>query len=231
DAFKVDYSYVYNVNRIFSEKSAASDLHGKLHLANTSYKVRPSLALSGFAYLLDFDHAAALSTQTLGIRLSGKLVNDLAFTLSYANQQEHGDNPNDFNADYYLAELKGKWEMLGWTVGYESLGSDNDVGFSTPLATGHKFQGFADKFLKTPANGVADWYVGFNGMVSGIKLAVTYHQFDSVKNHLDYGSEIDFTAAYNVTDKCNVLLKYAQYDAKELATDTDKVWFMVTHKF
>ena len=99
------------------------------------------------------------------------------------------------------------------------------------MATGHKFQGFADKFLKTPANGVADWYVGFNGMVSGIKLAVTYHQFDSVKNHLDYGSEIDFTAAYNVTDKCNVLLKYAQYDAKELATDTDKVWFMVTHKF
>jgi hypothetical protein len=32
-------------------------------------------------------------------------------------------------------------------------------GFTTPLATLHKFQGWADKFLTTPVNGLADLYV------------------------------------------------------------------------
>ena len=47
------------------------------------------------------------------------------------------------------------------TLGYEVLGSDDGKkGFATPLATGHKFQGFADKFLTTPNDGVQDLYVG-----------------------------------------------------------------------
>ena len=32
--------------------------------------------------------------------------------------------------------------------------------FQTPLATGFKFQGWADKFLTTPPNGVRDLYAG-----------------------------------------------------------------------
>jgi hypothetical protein len=36
-------------------------------------------------------------------------------------------------------------------VGYELLGSDNgEYGFATPLATLHKFNGWADQFLGTP---------------------------------------------------------------------------------
>ncbi|WP_105169726.1 alginate export family protein [Pseudoalteromonas sp. T1lg23B] len=231
EALRVDYSYIYNVNRIFGQKSAASDLHGKLHLGNISYQANPDTSITGFAYLFDFDTAPAISTQTFGIRFSGKLFDEVAYTLSYANQQEYADNPNDFSADYLLAQVQGKLSHLGWTIGYESLGSDNGVGFSTPLATAHKFQGFADKFLGTPPNGVADWYFGLNGALSGVKLAVTYHQFDSVKNDIDYGSEIDFTATYKVSDRCNLLLKYAMYDADEVATDTDKLWLMLSHKF
>ena len=34
-----------------------------------------------------------------------------------------------------------------------------EKGFTTPLATLHKFQGFADKFLTTPANGIRDTYI------------------------------------------------------------------------
>ena len=45
--------------------------------------------------------------------------------------------------------------------GYEVLGADNGVAltsFQTPLATLHKFQGWADKFLVTPPNGLRDAY-------------------------------------------------------------------------
>ncbi|TMP29090.1 hypothetical protein CWB99_09980 [Pseudoalteromonas rubra] len=231
DALTFDYGYVYNVNRIFGEKSAKSDLPGRLHLGNVAYQVSPAFSVSGFAYLLDFEHNTAISTRTLGVRVAGKAFDNVKYTLSYAQQQDYGDNPTDFSTDYFLAQVKGKFKKLGWTIGYESLGSDNGVGFSTPLATAHKFQGFADKFLGTPPNGVADWYVGVNGMVSGVKLGVTYHKFDSVENSIDYGSEIDFTAAYKVTEKCKLLLKYAMYDAEALASDTDKLWLMLAHKF
>lgn len=231
DKLKVDYSYVYNVNRIFGEQSAASDLRGKLHLGNVSYQVSEKTAVTGFAYLLDFESALAISTRTLGMRVSGDVVDNVSYTLSYASQQDYGDNPKDFSVDYALAELKGQVGKVGWTVGYEALGSDNGVGFTTPLATAHKFQGFADKFLGTPANGVVDWYVGIRGAVAGVKLGLTYHQFDSQKNDIQYGSEIDLTAAYKVSDKCKVLLKYAAYSADELATDSNKFWFMLSHTF
>ena len=36
------------------------------------------------------------------------------------------------------------------------LGSDNGVGFSTPLNNGHRYQGWADKFLATPGDGIED---------------------------------------------------------------------------
>ena len=39
---------------------------------------------------------------------------------------------------------------------YESLEGNGARGFSTPLATLHAFQGWADVFLNTPADGVDD---------------------------------------------------------------------------
>lgn len=48
-------------------------------------------------------------------------------------------------------------------TGYELLGSDNGVGFSTPLATKHKFNRWSDKFLDTPGEGLQDVYTIFKG--------------------------------------------------------------------
>lgn len=231
ESLKFDYSYVFNVNRIFGEDSNKSDLHGKLHFANAAYQVNKQFNVSVFAYLYDFDAALASSTQTMGVRATGQLSDSLSYTLSYATQQDYADNPNSFDADYILAELKGKVSKLGWKVGYELLGSDNNIGFSTPLATGHKFQGFADKFLATPGNGLADLYFGVNGQLADIKLSATYHFFDSDAQSIDYGQELDLTAAYALSSNCNVLFKYAMYNADDYATDTDKVWLMLTHKF
>ena len=42
--------------------------------------------------------------------------------------------------------------------GIEYLEGNGTIGFSTPLATLHKFQGFADVFLTTPASGITDAY-------------------------------------------------------------------------
>ena len=156
----VDYSYVYNVNRIFGPDGGAkpADLHGQFHLLNTGYKINKDHKVNAYAYLLDFDTAASSSTDTYGVSYNGKF-GPVMVNAAYATQSEAGDNAKDFSADYYNFEVGTKVSSVTLLAGIESLGSDNGVGFSTPLATLHKFQGFADKFLGTPGEGIEDIYL------------------------------------------------------------------------
>ncbi|MEI8045213.1 MAG: hypothetical protein WCL11_27625, partial [Verrucomicrobiota bacterium] len=48
---------------------------------------------------------------------------------------------------------------LSGLVGYEVLEGNGTIGFATPLATLHAFNGWADMFLSTPANGLKDFYL------------------------------------------------------------------------
>ncbi|MCK9503185.1 MAG: alginate export family protein [Porticoccaceae bacterium] len=225
-ALNLDYSYLYNVNRIFGEDSPNSDLHGEIHLINSSYSINETQKLSAFVYLLDFDQAHTLSSQTVGLRYQGQF-SPFAITASLAQQQDYGDNSNDYDALYGLVEISGKLSALTWGLGYELLGEDNGVAVATPLATGHKFQGFADKFLTTPANGIEDTYVSAAGSIAGINLNATYHNFKSDQGSIDYGNELDMTAGFAVSKNCSLLVKYAHYEADTFATDTDKIWLMV----
>ncbi len=232
DAFSLDYSYVYNVNRIFVEDSKKTDnFSGNLHLANATYKINKSHKLSGFAYLLDIENAAASSTNTYGVLYNGKF-NNIMVNASYASQTDAGDNTKNFDTSYYNIELGTKLEKVTLLAGMEVLGSDDgNVAFSTPLATLHKFQGFADKFLGTPANGVEDIYVTAKTAINGVKLAATYHDLSSNEGGIDYGSEIDLVAAYKIDPACTVLVKFANYSADNFSTDTNKLWLQLAAKF
>src|SRR5690606_28802578 len=122
-----------------------------------------------YAYLLDFtetqDGAMANSTQTYGLSFAGsaKLTDDVdaLYRFEHATQRDYASSPLDYQADYYLAELGAKFlKNYGISIGYEVLGSDNGVAaFRTPLATLHAFNGWADRFLVTPADGLEDTYI------------------------------------------------------------------------
>lgn len=232
DALKFDYSYVFNVNRIHGPDDGANpaDWHGNFHFVNTSYKINKEHVVKAFAYLFDNDDAAANSTNTYGVDYTGNF-GPVTANLAYASQSDSNDNPNDFDADYYKAELSGKLGTVKLAAGIETLGSDNGVGFGTPLATGHKFQGFADKFLSTPGDGIEDVYVSAVTKVAGVKLVAAYHDFSSDENDIDYGTEIDLVAAYQLNKQTNLMLKFASYDADDFATDTTKFWAMATVAF
>ena len=116
-------------------------------------------------------------------------------------------------------------------AGYELLGSDNGVGFTTPFATLHKFQGFADKFLATPGQGIQDIYVTAVTKVSSVKLVATYHNLTSDVDGIDYGNELDLVAVYKINKSYGVLAKFAVYSADDKATDTNKLWIQATAKF
>jgi len=225
-----DVSYVYNVNRIFGSESAKGDLDGKLVLANANYKLDKNHKLTGFMYNMDFNTALALSNRTLGVSYDGK-VSSITIHASYATQTDTGDNTVDYSADYWALELSKKVSAINLALGFESLGSDNDTGFITPLATLHKFQGFADKFLATPDAGVNDLYVKASGKWDSLGLTAVYHKLDSAQGSIDYGTELNLVATYPLAKKVGLLVKYANYSADDLATDTSKAWAMLNFKF
>ena len=107
-------------------------------------------------------------------------------------------------------------------------------GFATPLATLHKFQGWADKFLTTPANGIEDLYVNASanfkafGGLDSLGLVLSYHDYQAEHISADYGSEVNASVTAKF-QKVAFMLKYADFSQGVLATarDTNKLWMQV----
>jgi len=237
---KVDATYVWSIRTIngvdgFGARPQA--ISGDSVFVNVSYKLKP-VTITGIAYLIDEENPLlrANSNQTYGLRAAGALPlgNDtrLTYAASYARQSDYGRNPNDYRADYSLVELGLEHKALRLSAGHEVLGAGRRGGataFQTPLATLHRFQGFADKFLATPADGIRDLYAGAGVVVpkvagfAPITAQVTYHRYDSDRGGIRYGDEINFVATAKL-GRTLFLAKYADYDADGFATDTRKFW-------
>lgn len=196
------------------------------------------VTLKAFGYLLDFDEAIqfANSSDTFGLRVTGAIPvpghAPITVAASYARQTDAGSNPGNYAADYLALDLGTA--VAGFTVnaGVELLGSDNGRSFQTPLATLHKFNGWADVFLTTPAQGLEDIYfsVGrrFPSVTSlpGLNAVVAYHAFSSDVGGLDYGDEWNAQVGYK-PGKFGVVAKYASYQADGFSVDVQKVWLQL----
>ncbi len=237
---KFYYAYVWNVNRIFGNNSAAGDHSSNNHLFNVEYSGLEFAKVTAYAYLLDNNDVPGFSTNTFGIRFEGKVnVIDntkVVYEAEYANQTDAKDNAGDYSVNYFHVAGGVNFEGATLKVGFESLGSDDGAAsFKTPLATLHKFNGWADKFLGTPADGLQDFYVSgaykFPEMVKGLKAAVIYHKFTSEFGDTDYGDEIDAVLSYAINKNYSVAVKYADYNADAYSVDTQKFWVTLAAKF
>jgi hypothetical protein len=229
EAFKLDYMYVSQRNRIFGEDK---DQDAKDNLINASLKTQLGL-LSAYAYLLEVDDNTDNGIDTFGLRFAGdKQIKDakLLYSAEYATQ-DADSSATAYSADYYALEVGAVFSGITTKFGYEVLGSDDGLyGFATPLATLHKFNGWADQFLTTPKEGLVDMYasVGFP-VVSGA-LTIMYHAFEADESSAtvdDLGSEIDVVFTLPIAKHYTLGVKYAAYSAGDAGAgkvDTDKVW-------
>lgn len=234
----VDVSYVDQVNRIFGDDSPIGRFNSDSYLINAKYDVPledAKLSFTGYGYLLDLS-AAGQSSQTYGGFAYFK-KGIFGLRGGYANQSDFADQPIDFNADYYTVEGTIAKNGLTGAVGFEVLGSDDGtISFSTPLATLHKFNGFADVFLNTPSAGLEDLYgkIGYKTKAVGplpfINMFAVYHDFNSNEGDSDYGSEIDAVVATKL-GKTGLLFKYAYYDANAFSTDRTRFSVQLDYKF
>jgi hypothetical protein len=237
-----DATYLNQVNRVFGRNSPQGRYNGDTFLGNVSYQF-PVGKLTGFGYWLEFDPIANVpaavrdSSETFGLRFAGERPLSkfkLGYIASYATQQQYSDNPLNFDNDYYLLEFTGTYRQFSLGAGLETLEGNGVKGFTTPLATLHKFQGWADKFLTTPVNGVEDRYANAGVTLKGVgpldtlSAQLSYHDYQAERISQNYGSEIDL----QIQAKWQRFLgtvKYGDYDADALFTDTTKFWVQLEY--
>jgi len=237
-ASSVYYAYVWEVRKIFGPDGPHPG--SESHLVNLSHRFGPGLRVTPFAYLLDFGQDdPANSVNSYGLRLSGETGSGddglrLAWEATWARQEDAGLNPVDFTADFVAVETRLTRPGLGTlTAGYQILGSDDGAfGFRFPLGTNHKFQGFADNFLTTPAEGLRDLYFAVAGDLPwGIGGQAIYHRFWTDEGGADLGSEIDLVLSRAITPLWSVLAKAAYYDGRGGEPETTRVWLQTELRF
>jgi len=241
---KADLTYAWSVRTIWGIDGVGARqqaVSGDNLFGNISVQTPVGKAVA-FAYLVDQDEAAMqgfrLSSQSYGVRLDGNRPlgkAKIAWQLSYARQSDWHRNPNDYTADYWLADVAVDLGGPQFGAGYEILGADKGAAltsFQTPLATGFKFQGWADKFLTTPPDGVRDLYASAGwgwkalGPLKAVTLQVIWHDYRSDRASRSYGDEIGLLASAKL-GKVTASARYAHYDADTFATDTDKFWLQL----
>lgn len=231
--FATDYSYVAGVQRIFGDRL---QLDG--HLLQVQFEPWADHTWTGYGFSLDYDDPSALSTSTFGIELAGRRAVSETVSVRYeaeaAEQRDTGDNPLSVDTDYRLGSLglgvgslalSATWELLGGAGG-------GDRAFATPLATLHKWNGWADQFLQTPPEGLETVSFEARGPL-GPRLAwiVAYHDFAADQGDLDFGSEVDVQLTYVAPWQQTFAVKLADYSAGDRSTDTRKIMVWSSYTF
>ena len=249
--FALYYAYIDQVNTIFGSEDATpiannaaqpSEVDSESHLVQLRYIAGEAFNAVAYGYLLDLQDWSAdtLSSQTIGARIHGKIPSlPLRYVAEYATQQDYADNQIDYEADYYNVELAYllpasvvKGEIA---TGYEVLGSDEGVrGFQTPLGTKHKFNGWNDLFLNTPADGLADSYLSFKvNPIEKVSLGGEYHYYTTDENSRYLGQEYGLVLSSALPLKgTSVLTKWSNFESEDASlVDTRKVWVQMEYKY
>jgi hypothetical protein len=242
------YAYSNQVNRIYGTQASTSGANNgiwnkaNIHLINASYAGLPFGKITGYSYLLDIPDSPTLSTKTFGARFEGKHKLGGDFTgllnLEYARQSDYADNTANYNLDYYSIEPAVTYGQFTLKGQYESIKGNGTQAVQFALGTNHAFDGWVDKFLTTPVNGLVDANVGLtytakseNKWLNGTKATVVYHDFSAERGNTNYGTEWDGVVEQTFAKYYTVGIKAGSYNADKLYTDTVKIMPYVQFKF
>lgn len=239
----LDYSYLWQTNRINGSNSPVGQVDTDTHLLRAAWAL-PVGTLGAHAYWVELDDLSPLnSNRTLGLRLDGsRPVGEgwqALYSAGWSRQGGHGDRPGEFTLDFWELDGgvagpagRGRFTLRG---GVETLGGDREGrGFVTPLATLHLFQGFADVFLSTPPGGLQDRRVratftrGEVPTLGSLRIALAYHDFErnvsaseaaggpgTIPPFTDLGREWNVTVAAQPRPGVTLMFEWADYEAAD----------------
>lgn len=197
-------------------------------MANVRYAGLPEAKVSVFYYAVDEERAPTTSWQHAGIRVDG-VIKDFLYEASYVDQADYKDGTTP-DAKYTDLQLGYKFGPVTVKVEQEVL----EKGFKTPLATLHAFNGWADRFLTTPTNGLEDLNVKLLAKLADYSFVLAAHDFKAEASSEKFGQEVDFSVSKPLTSKLTAMLKAADFNADGKTTgytnDTTKVWLQLAYK-
>jgi len=251
---------------------------GDLDIANLKYRISPTESLVGYGYLSNFADLgfgngwfgpAALnapvgttnananqSNKTFGLRLDGIHPFNpnlrALYTAEYAKQTDYSGGDDRIDAHYY--KLGGGVGIDNFSIraDHETLSSnDGKYAFQTPFGTNHLFQGWVDKFLTTPKEGIKDNFVTATYKYGDFLFYTDYHVFNSDEDFNQvgggkgdrYGKEWNAAVTYNYSKNIMTKIEYGkyseddQYRASATANaalrirDTEKLWLTAMYTF
>ena len=215
-------------------------------LLHAAYDVNPALKITAYDYMLANIH------DTYGLALTGKvnLGSNVKYRLEYAKQKDPSrtigvDQNVKADAEYYNIDLGTNINGVILGANYEfasgTTGTDGKTAFTTPLATGHKFNGWADvaNIGSNGGAGLKDSNVRLGYKAAGFgKLLAVYHKFTADKavgGKDDLGKELDMLYANKVPgyNNLNFLIKYASFSKGDIihTNDVKKGWVQLDYKF
>ena len=241
--FTASYAHAWRVNRVFGPDSPQGIWRDtRIHLARLGVRPAKDHQLTAYAYGLDLPSAPALSSRTIGVRASG--AHDLKgglrglYAIEHARQSPRGDNPATASHGYWLIEPGVSLGTTSLRIGYERLAGDGRTALQTPLATLHAFNGWADKFLTTPPDGLRDIYVDVAhgiaptaSVLGGAAFRLVYHDYRATRGDRAYGREWNARISYPIMPWLGGTLTAARYEARGFATDTTKLWAQLDARF
>jgi hypothetical protein len=270
DGLTLSYAWLYRINRVYGPNppvpsntpaaaaGQANYFKSDSHIMDGVYTGVPGLRMEAYAFLLDLSApayatlptqisaTARLSTATYGGRgdygfapvdgVTAKLTGEFAHQTNYAG------NPLSFGLNYWLGEGSVTWKGLTGLAGYELMEGNGTIGFATPLATLHAFNGWADLFLTTPANGLKDFYLrGTYALpadfiaAKSLNLNATWHDFRTDTLDRAIGGEWDLSAELVLDANLSFMAKYADYAGTGTAfggfADKSVFWLQTGYKY
>lgn len=234
------YEYIARANRIFGRESSFGDWEMDGHAAGAAWAGWAAGKLTGYGYLFDIDDRPDLSSQTYGVRWEAYGFDMQGWRFKYiaeaAWQSDYGNHRGGYDAEYYLLKPSLSNGPVTFTAGHEVLGAQGGTGFSTPLATLHRHQGFTDIFNTTPPDGVRDMMADINYQRTDIlpfEIVGVWggaHHFSAADGGNNYGQEYYLAGAVSYQG-VTTEVKAAAYDAKGFSADTKKLWLSVAKNF
>ena len=229
------YGYLARAQRVNGADNPDRNLARWLldvHLLGASHALGRG-TLTGYAYFIENRTLPATSHRDLGLRYSVRRerpggIGWLA-SAEFARQDPYADGSANIGANYSL--LEGGALSHGNTIkaGWERLGGNGRLGFSTPLATLHAFNGWADRFLTTPADGLDDRYLGWNRKFGKLDATVAWHDFRAVRGDARFGTETDASLGWAFRPHWTALAKLADFHAGDIGVDVRKTWLGVEY--
>ena len=204
----------------------------------------------------NINQGADQGNKIIGLRLDGvhPYTPDwkALYTAEYAKQTDFSGGDSRIDAHYYKLGGGAAYGNFSLRVDQELLSSNNgQYAFQTPFGTNHLFQGWVDKFLTTPVEGLKDSFITASYKWHDFLFFADYHvlksdtRFNTVGGGFGdkYGTEWNAAVTYNINPTLLTKLEYGKYSEKDEYTllpgnngggrvrDTEKLWLTMMLTF